>query len=167
MTKNNINSSAPLDKSTILLTQIKELKNLIILEKAENDNLRKRFEKELYATKEFAISNFVKYFTEQIENLFRAIDNINLYYCKKNPEIQVLFEGVNITKKNLLKIFLNFKIERLYPFNTKFDYRFHEAIAQVVDGSKPSDTILTVVQAGYKMNNRLIKPAIVVVSKRE
>ena len=166
-TKQKIDSSSSPDKNSSLLDQIKELKSLIISEKAENDNLRKRFERELNVTKDFAISNFVKYFTEQIENLFRALDSINLYYCKKNPEVRVLFEGINITKKNLLKIFLDFKIERLYPFNTKFDYRFHEAIAQVFDDSKPSDTILTVVQAGYKMNNRLIKPAIVIVSKKD
>lgn len=165
--KNKNESSVVSERGNNLVNQIKELKNLVIFEKAENENLRKRFQRELNDTREFAVGNFLKYFTEQIENLFRAIDNVNFQYCKKNPEIRVLFEGINITKKNLLKTFLDFKIERIYPFNLKFNYRFHEAIAQVCDNSKDTNTIINVIQAGYKMNNRLIKPAIVVVSKKD
>merc|ERR1712078_520252 len=109
--------------SNDIATEIHNLKNLIIKEKAENENLRKRFRKEIEETRKFAISNFVKYFTEQIENLFRALDNIDIQSCKSNPELRILFEGVNMTKKNLLKIFINFNIKRIYPLYSIFNYK--------------------------------------------
>ena len=149
-----------------LQEEIDNLKDLLIREKAENENLRKRFKKELEDTHKFAISKFVKNLTEQVENLFRASDNIDLKSCEENSELKTLFEGVEITKKNLLKVFHNFDVERIYPINQIFNHELHEAISQVEDEDKEPNTIINVVQAGYTINGRLIKPAIVIVTKK-
>ncbi|EDV18466.1 hypothetical protein TRIADDRAFT_35104 [Trichoplax adhaerens] len=149
-----------------LQEQIDNLKDLLIREKAENENLRKRFKKELEDTHKFAISKFVKNLTEQVENLFRASDNIDLKSCEENSELKTLFEGVEITKKNLLKVFHDFDVERIYPINQIFNHELHEAISQVEDEDKEPNTIINVVQAGYTINGRLIKPAVVIVTKK-
>ncbi|MSO13861.1 nucleotide exchange factor GrpE [Rickettsiales endosymbiont of Trichoplax sp. H2] len=149
-----------------LKVEVDQLKDLLIREKAENDNLRKRFKKELEDTHKFAISKFVKNLTEQVENLFRASDNIDLKSCEENSELKTLFEGVEITKKNLLKVFHDFDVERIYPINQIFNHELHEAISQVEDEEKEPNTIINVVQAGYTINGRLIKPAVVIVTKK-
>lgn len=143
------------------------LQDQIIREKAENENIRKRFYKELENTRKFAISNFVKDLTEQVENLFRVSENTNIEVHKSNNELKTLLQGIEITKKNLLKVFQDFQIQRIYPINQIFDHRLHEAISQVVDDTKDPNTVVNVIQAGYSISDRLIKPAIVVVTKSE
>ena len=149
-----------------LQEQVDNLKDLLIREKAENENLRKRFKKELEDSHKFAISKFVKNLTEQVENLFRASDNIDLKSCEENSELKTLFEGVEITKKKILKVFHDFDVERIYPINQVFNHELHEAISQVEDEDKEPNTIINVVQAGYTINGRLIKPAVVIVTKK-
>jgi molecular chaperone GrpE len=159
--KNEINPIEELHK------EIENLKEQVIREKAENENIRKRFRKELEDAHKFAISNFVKNLTEQVENLFRASENIDMKACEDNKELKTLFEGVEITKKNLLKVFQDFEIQRIYPLNQSFDHTFHEAISQVVDNEKEPNTIINVIQAGYAIRDRLLKPAVVIVTKNE
>ena len=158
--KNEINPIEDLNK------EIENLKEQIIREKAENENIRKRFRKELEDAHKFAIGNFVKNLTEQVENLFRASENIDLKSCEENSELKTLFEGVEITKKNLLKVFHDFEIQRIYPLNQSFDHKFHEVISQVVDNEKEPNTVINVIQAGYSIRDRLLKPAIVIVTKK-
>ena len=146
--------------------QIEVLNNLIIREKAENENLRKRFKKELEDAHKFAITNFVKNLVEQVENLFRATDNISTKFYEESHELKTLYEGVQITKKNLLKVFQDFNIKRIYPLNQIFNHQFHEAISQVTNDELESNTIISVIQAGYTINSRLIKAAAVIVSKK-
>jgi len=155
-------------KATIknLQSQVELSNNLIIREKAENENLRKRFRKELEDTHKFAITRFVKDLVEQVENLFRATDNIDINLHEKNNEFKGLYEGVQITKKNLLKVFQNFSIKRIYPLNQIFNHEFHEAISQVINNEVESNTIINVIQAGYTINGRLIRAATVIVTKQ-
>ncbi len=147
--------------------EIENLKEQLIREKAENENIRKRFKKELEDAHKFAISNFVKNLTEQVENLFRASENIDLKACENNTELKTLFEGIEITKKNLLKVFQDYEIQRIYPLDQNFDHQFHEAVSQVVDNKREPNTVVNVIQAGYSIRDRLLKPAIVIVTKKE
>ena len=150
-----------------LNNEIENLKEQLIREKAENENIRKRFKKELEDAHKFAISNFVKNLTEQVENLFRASENIDLKACENNNELKTLFEGIEITKKNLLKVFQDYEIQRIYPLDQNFDHQFHEAVSQVVDNKREPNTVVNVIQAGYSIRDRLLKPAIVIVTKKE
>ena len=158
--KNENNTLEELNK------EIENLKEKIIREKAENENIRKRFRKELEDAHKFAIGNFVKSLTEQVENLFRASENIDIKACDDDKELKTLFEGVELTKKNLLKVFQDFEIQRIYPLNQSFDHKFHEAISQVVDNEKEPNTVINVIQAGYSIRDRLLKPAVVIVTKK-
>jgi len=109
----------------------------------------------------------VKNLTEQVENLFRASENIDLKACENNNELKTLFEGIEITKKNLLKVFQDYEIQRIYPLDQNFDHQFHEAVSQVVDNKREPNTVVNVIQAGYSIRDRLLKPAIVIVTKKE
>ena len=141
------------------------IEDSVIREKAENENIRKRFKKELENSNKFIISNFVKSLTEQVEDLFRATDNVDLECCKKNNELKTLYQGVEIIKRNLLKTFKNYNIERLYPLNQLFDPKLHEAISQVTNKEKKHNVILNVVHSGYSISGRIIRPASVIVNK--
>ena len=146
--------------------EIFQLNEQFIREKAENENIRRRFEKELDNTRKFAISDFVKNLIEEVENLFRALENINLKNCDNNKKLIAFYEGVNIVKKNILKVFGDYKIKRIYPLNCVFNHQFHEAVSQVVDNKKELNTVVTVIQAGYLVNDRLLRPAMVIVTKK-
>lgn len=147
--------------------EIKKLRDLLIREKAENENLRKRFRKELEDAHKFAITNFAKAIIEQLEDLFRALDNVDQGLCASHKEFKTLFEGVEMSKNNMLKNFGDFDIRRINPLNEMFDHDLHQAISQVVDNSKEPGTVVNVVQAGYIIKDRLLRPAIVIVSKKE
>ena len=147
--------------------EIKKLRDLLIREKAENENLRKRFRKELEDAHKFAITNFAKAIIEQLEDLFRALDSVDQGACASHKEFKILFEGVEMSKNNMLKNFGDFDIRRIYPLNEMFDHDLHQAISQVADNSKEPGTIINVVQAGYAIKDRLLRPAIVIVSKKE
>jgi molecular chaperone GrpE len=147
--------------------EIKKLRDLLIREKAENENLRKRFRKELEDAHKFAITNFAKAIIEQLEDLFRALDNVDQGSCASHKEFKTLFEGVEMSKNNMLKNFGDFDIRRINPLNEMFDHDLHQAISQVVDNSKEPGTVVNVVQAGYIIKDRLLRPAIVIVSKKE
>jgi molecular chaperone GrpE len=147
--------------------EIQNLQDSLIREKAENENLRKRFKKELEDVHKFAITNFAKAIIEQLEDLFRALSNVDQEACAAHQEFKTLFQGVEMSKNNMIKNFEAFDIRRIYPLNEEFDHNLHQAISQVVDESKEPGTILNVVQAGYAIKDRLLRPAIVIVSKKD
>jgi molecular chaperone GrpE len=144
---------------------ISELKDLFARESAENENLRKRHKKELEDAHKFSITSFAKSLIDQVEDLFRALENVDKGMCESNKDFKILFDGVEMTKNNLLKTLETFAIERIYPLNQPFDHNLHEAVSKAEDKSKKPNTVINVIQAGYLINNRLLRPAMVIVSK--
>ncbi|WPX96993.1 nucleotide exchange factor GrpE [Candidatus Bandiella euplotis] len=165
--ENKVEDNATLKHCQEYEEETKKLKDALIREKAENENLRKRFKRELEEAHKFGIANFVKSIIEQFENLFRALENVDRESCKSHKEFNTLFEGVEMSKNNLLKSFQEFDINRIYPLNEQFDHNFHQAISQVTDEHKEPNIIVNVVQAGYTIKDKLLRPAIVIVSKKE
>lgn len=147
--------------------EVVKLKDLFIREKADSENLRKRFKKELEDAHKFAITNFAKALIEQVEDLFRALENVDQDACSTHKELKALFEGIEMIKNNMLKSFEDFGVRRIYPLNEQFNHEYHQAISQVVDNDKEPNTIVKVVQAGYSIKERLLRSAVVVVSKRQ
>ena len=136
--------------------EVVKLTDLFIREKADSENLRK-----------FAITNFAKALIEQVEDLFRALENVDQDACSTHKELKALFEGIEMIKNNMLKSFEDFGVRRIYPLNEQFNHEYHQAISQVVDNDKEPNTIVKVVQAGYSIKERLLRSAVVVVSKRQ
>lgn len=163
-TESNIENDL-IEVSKKLEEEIKSLKDLILREKAENQNLRKRHEKELEDNHKYAIANFARDLIEVQENMYRAIDNLPKNEIETNPTLKSILEGIELTKNTLGNVFEKYGITRIYPLEQPFDHNYHQAIVQVPDANKPEGTIVQVIQAGYVIKDRLLRPALVAVTK--
>lgn len=132
---------------------------------AEMENLRKRTEREVDDTRKFAISNFAKELIPVCDNLFRAAESASAQQRTENQTLDVYVQGIEMTMLELVQVLERFHIKRLYPVGELFNPNLHQAVAQVEDATQPANHIVQIVQAGYSLQERLLKPALVVVSK--
>lgn len=132
---------------------------------AEAENVRKRASREMEDTARYAVTGFARDMVSVLENLTRAAESIPADAAGDNALLHTLREGVDLTLKELLAIFQKFHIVRLSPLNQKFDHHFHQAVAQAERDDVPPGTVVQVIQAGYVIHDRLLRPAMVVVSK--
>jgi len=140
-----------------------DLTNKLLRSFAEIENLKKRHIEEMQKTSKFAISSLVKDLIPTIENFFLAIENAPDFE-KCEEKIKNFATGINLTKKELVKTLEKNQVTRIYPLKEKFDHNLHEAVSQMP--SQEDDIIMAVIQAGYKIDDRLVKPAMVVVGKK-
>ncbi len=131
---------------------------------AELENTRRRSREELEKTSKYAVSNFASDLVVVVENFFLACDNAPQEKIAADADVKHFADAVEMTKKELIKVLEKNQIRRVFPLNQKFDHNFHEAIAQV-DGDAEEGTVVQVVQAGYTIGERLIRPALVAVTK--
>jgi molecular chaperone GrpE len=131
---------------------------------AELENVRRRSREEIEKSAKFAISNFASDLVLVAENFFLASDNAPQQEIEKNQEIKNYANAVEMTKKELIKVLEKNQVKRIFPLNEKFDHNFHEALAQV-ESAAEEGTVVQVIQAGYSIANRLIRPALVGVAK--
>ena len=102
---------------------------------------------------------------EVLENLTRASTSIPAEKREGNDLLKILGEGVDLTLQELLNIFSRYGINRIDPQGQKFDHNFHQAVVQVERADIPAGQVVQVVQAGYTIHDRLLRPAMVAVSK--
>ena len=145
--------------------EIVKLKDNWVRAVAETDNVQKRSAKELEELRKYAITAFAGDMVSVLENLKRASDSFTAEAISENPLIKTLSDGVSLTLQELLGIFQKYKIERIDPIGQKFNHNFHQAVVQVEDNNVEVGTIMQVVQSGYIIADRLLRPAMVVVSK--
>lgn len=131
---------------------------------AELDNVRRRSKEDIEKANKYAISNLVSDLVLVAENFFLACDNLPEETKEKCPQTKNFVEAVVMTKKELVKILEKNNVKRIYPLNEKFDHHFHEAISYI-DSDSEKDSIVQVIQAGYVISERLIRPSLVVLSK--
>lgn len=148
-----------------LNNKISQLEDQVMRITAESENMRRRYDKTISDTKEYSISNFAKDLLNVLDNLNRALE------CPKLEDNEIaknLLSGVELTQKEMLSVLMKYGIQAIIP-NTcdKFDYNIHYAVSQIETNDYDNDTIISVMQAGYKIKDRLLRPAIVTVSKRK
>lgn len=141
-----------------------ELNEQLLRTIAELENVRRRSREELEKASKFAITNFVSELVVIVENFLMASQNAPQQQIDQYPEIKNYATAILLTEKELLKILEKNQVSRIFPLNQKFDHNFHEAIS-FVESDQEEGSILQVIQAGYTIANRLIKPALVVVAK--
>ncbi len=127
---------------------------------AEFDNYRKRKQREIDEFKKFANETVFKQFLPVVDNLERAMVS-----GENNQDLKSLMEGVKLTHKEILKVFQNFNVQQVQAENQLFDPNFHQAVTQKETDDVPENTVTDVLQTGYLLHDRLIRPAMVVVSK--
>ncbi len=127
---------------------------------AEMENLRRRMERELENAQKYALEKFAKELLSVVDSL-----ELGLQAAVETDEVEKIREGVELTLKQMLTVLERFNITPIDPTGEKFDPEFHQAMAtEPVKGVEP-DTVVKVFQKGYLLNDRLIRPALVVVAK--
>lgn len=138
--------------------EYKKIKDALLLALAENENLRKRFEKEKEDLLKYSVTKFAVEMLSVADNIQRALDNID--DTEQNKKIR---DGILIMQKEVNNIFKKNKIEKitLKPGDT-FDPLIHQAISEVKDDKLPKGSISSIVQEGYKISDRLLRPSLVI-----
>lgn len=128
---------------------------------AEVENTRRRGEREIADIAKYAVTGFARDLVSVIENLQRAMEAIPDELKQAQPAVATLATGVEMTMNELLSIFERHGIKRLNPMGQKFDHNFHQAVAQIDTPDTPAGTVVQVLQAGYTIHDRLLRPAMV------
>ncbi len=152
------------NKIAELEQKLAEANDKILRSLAELDNVRRRSREEIEKAAKFAISGFVSDLVLVTENFFLASENAPKEEIEKNQAIKNYADAIVMTEKELLKVLEKNQVKRIYPLTQKFDHNFHEAISQVESDSEEG-TVIQVIQAGYSISDRLIRPALVAVAK--
>ena len=145
-------------ESNDLLEQIENLKNQVLYAKAEAENIRRRSYEEADKTRKFAIEGFS-------QELLSVKDSLEASLGSDNVDNKILIDGVELTLKQLNAVFEKFNIVEINPIGEKFDPNEHQAMSMVESKEQESNTVLSVLQKGYKLNDRVIRPAMVSVVK--
>ncbi len=159
-TNNEVNN----ERLVALEKLVSELKEQLVRAFAEIENLKKRHQKDVESVAKFANANILKDLIEPYEQLFMALSIKPSQEILQNQTFASLLNGIEMTKNTFEKAFEKHKLKRLYPKGEKFDHNLHQAISQIPNSNVESGTVLEVVQAGYILEDRVIKPAMVVVS---
>ena len=148
--------------------KLKELESRLLTSLAENENLRKRFDREKEDLSNYVISNFAKEILTVLDNLQRAMASVNSNEAKdKSDGLSQLIEGIELTEKQIISTFEKFKIEQIKSLGELFDPNLHQAMFEVENDDQEAGTNAEVVQEGYKIGERLLRPALVGVFKKK
>ena len=158
-------AQAQLQQLEALQAENTELRDRLLRTMAEMENLRRRTEREKADTQKYAISEFARDAVLIGDNLRRAIEAAQNEPIEENPALKTLLEGVEVTERELFKVFERYGITRFDPLGEKFDPHVHEAMVKVDVPGVPADTVVQVLHAGYKIADRTLRPAAVIVAK--
>nr|XP_023021772.1 grpE protein homolog, mitochondrial [Leptinotarsa decemlineata] len=151
---------------TELSTQNAELLDKYKRSLADGENLRNRLTKQISEAKIYGIQSFCKDLLDVADVLAKATDTVpKEELTDKNPHLKSLYEGLIMTEAQLKSVFKRHGLEQVNPLNEKFNPNFHEALFQQEVAGKESGTVVVVSKIGYKLNDRVIRPALVGVSK--
>jgi len=131
---------------------------------AEMENLRKRLERERAEERKYAITRFVRDLTPVADNLARALKAVTTEQ-HENPLMRVLLDGVELTERELVSVLERNGVKRISPKGETFNPNFHQAVAELPIEGAASGTVVEVIEPGYVLEDRLIRPALVVVAK--
>jgi molecular chaperone GrpE len=141
------------------------LKDQLLRQMAETENVRKRAERERDETAKYAVTKLARDLLEIADNLGRAIQAYGATDQSQSPETQTFLEGVKLTEKALMATFERYKIQKIDPKGEAFDHNFHQAMFEVPTSEHAPGTIVEVLQPGYVLHDRLLRPAMVGVAK--
>jgi molecular chaperone GrpE len=143
-----------------------QLKDRILRTLAEMENLRRRTEREVTDAKTYGATSFARDMLTVVDNLARALEHLPAEArAAADPQIQSVIEGVELTARDLEAALGRHGVKKLDPKGQKFDPNFHQAIFEAPDESLPAGTVSQVVQSGWTIGDRVLRPAMVGVSK--
>ena len=148
--------------------KLKDTEDKLLRSLAEIENQRRRFEKEIKDAFEFGSFNFAKESLAILDNLQRAKIAIkNDEILKSNKDLDKFLANISIIEKDLLSIFEKNRITKIHAKGRKFDPNLHQAMAEIEDEKSEVGTIIQEIQSGYMLGERLLRPALVGISKKK
>lgn len=141
------------------------LKDKVLRTLADMENLRRRTDKEVSDSKAYGISNFAREMLTVADNLHRAAASVPDDARAGSDALKALIEGVDLTERDLLSRLARFNVKPIEPEGKKFDPNMHEALFEIPNEGVPSGTVLQVVETGYAIGDRVLRPAKVGVSR--
>jgi molecular chaperone GrpE len=149
-----------------LSREVADLRDRLLRALAEVENQRRRAERDVADTRAYSIAAFARDILTVGDNMRRALDAV-AKELKENPDpgIKALIDGVELTERELVKALAKHGVTKLEPLAGKFDPNVHQAMYEVPDPSVPAGTVVQVVQPGYMIGERVLRPALVAVAK--
>jgi molecular chaperone GrpE len=157
----------PVAEALALLTAERdELKDRMLRTLAEMENLRRRTEREVADARSYAVTNFARDVLNVADNIRRALDSVPAD-AKANADgpLKGLIDGIELTERDLAKTLERHGVKIVEPEGQKFDPNRHQAMFEVPNPEVPAGTVVQVVQAGYVIGDRVLRPALVGVAK--
>jgi len=159
-------TAAPEDEARAKLeAENADLKDRVLRALAEMDNLRKRTDREITDARAYAVASLARDLLAVADNLRRALDAIPEGAAEADDALKTFSEGVSLTERELLNAFAKHAVVRVDPQGERFDPNLHQAMFEVPDPSVPNGTVVQVVQPGYTLSGRVLRPAMVGVAK--
>jgi molecular chaperone GrpE len=152
--------------STSLDRELADMKDRLLRTLADMENMRKRTDREVADVKVYAISQFARDILGVADNMHRAMQALDdELRAKADDAVKALLDGVELTERELINVLDKHGVKKLDPLGQKFDPNRHQAMYEMEDASVPSGTVVQVMQAGYTIGERVLRPALVAVSK--
>ncbi len=148
-----------------LESEIAALKDQLLRTLADGENLRRRTEREKTDMSKYAITSFARQIVSVADNLTRALESVAEEARNGDEELNNLYVGIEMTEKELQNSFEQFHIKVVDSIGQKFDHNLHQAMFEVEDPNQPSGLVVQEMQKGYVLHDRLLRPAMVGVSK--
>jgi molecular chaperone GrpE len=143
-----------------------EYKDKLLRLLAEMENLRRRTDREIADARAYGISNFARDILAVADNMDRALGALDEDLREKaDAGTKALLDGVELTERELLKVLEKHGVKKFEPLGEKFDPNLHQAMYEIPDPSRPAGTVAQVVQPGYMIGERILRPALVGVAK--
>ena len=153
------------DDIASLAAERDELRDQLLRTLADNENLRRRTERELTAAKKYGALGFARDLMASVDNLDKAIDLIPENKDELDETVKNILIGVEMTGREIASVLERHNISKISPDGEKFDYNLHQAMFEVPSDDVEPGIVMQVVQSGYQLHDRLLRPAMVGVSK--
>jgi molecular chaperone GrpE len=152
----------PFEVIVALQAEVANYKDQALRALAEAENTRRRAERDREDASKYAVSGFARDLLSVADNLRRALDAVP---PSEDETVKALVTGVEATERELLAIFERRGLTRIEPMGQTFDPNLHEAVFEVPNTGQPTGTVVQVLQSGYRIHDRLLRPAMVGVAK--
>jgi molecular chaperone GrpE len=156
----------PAEQVTAALEAAAEFKDKLLRTLAEMENLRKRTEREVADARLYGVTGFARDVVTAVDNMHRALTTIDAELRERgDAKVIAMIEGVELTERELLKAIEKHGVKKFSPEGEKFDPNVHQAMYEVQDSDLPPGHVAQVIQAGYMLGERVLRPALVAVAK--
>lgn len=145
--------------------EVASLKDRLLRAMAETENVRRRAERDREDASKYAIANFARGMVVVADNLRRALGSVDATARETDANLETLCVGVEMTEREMLSAFERVGIRSIQAEGQRFDHNYHEAMFELEDPSKPAGTVVAVIETGYVLGDRLLRPARVGVSR--